>query len=214
MSLFLLFLVTSIANIVTPGLGVALVVTLAAQYGWRNMLWGCWGLALGITVLFILALSGMGLVIAASPVLFAAIKVAGAIYIFWMAWQTWHKPPVNMGALENASSERNLGPGRALFGRCVVISLTNPQPLVFGVSVLPQFIDPQVSYLWQSVLYIVVYTILVFVFMVAYAVLASRARVFLAKGNGPLLMKRICAAVFVAIGIAVLISSVRGLMAM
>ena len=93
MSLFLLFLVTSIANIVTPGLGVALVVTLAAQYGWRNMLWGCWGLALGITVLFILALSGMGLVIAASPVLFAAIKVAGALYIFWMAWQTWHKPP-------------------------------------------------------------------------------------------------------------------------
>lgn len=214
MSLFLLFLMASVANIATPGLGVALVVTMAAQYGWRRMLWGCWGLAIGIGILFVLALSGMGLIVATSPVLFAAIKVIGALYIFWMAWQTWNKPPVNMGVLQSAQKNQANDPEKGLFTRCIVISLTNPQPLVFGVSVLPQFIDPARSYIGQSVLYIVIYVLLVFAFMLAYAMAASRAREFLARGNGPLLMKRICAAVFVAIGVAVLISSVRGLVGM
>lgn len=211
MSLFLLFLTASIANIATPGLGVALVVTLAAQYGWRRMIGGCWGLAIGIGILFVLALSGVGLIVATSPMLFAAIKVMGALYIFWMAWQTWHKPPVNMGVLQSAQKKQRVFPEKGLFQRCIVISLTNPQPLIFGVSVLPQFIDPARSYIGQAVLYIVLYVLLVFVFMLAYAMAASRAREFLSRGNGPLLMKRVCAAVFIAIGIAVLISSVKGL---
>ena len=37
--LFALFLVTSLANIVTPGLGVAIIVIMAAEYGWRRMFW-------------------------------------------------------------------------------------------------------------------------------------------------------------------------------
>ena len=35
-SLFALFLVTSLANILTPGLGVVMIITLAAEYGWRR----------------------------------------------------------------------------------------------------------------------------------------------------------------------------------
>ena len=40
---------------------------------------------------------------------------------------------------------------------------------------------------------------------------ASRARVFLLKGKGPLIMKRVSAGVFVLIGLAVLASTVKGL---
>ena len=176
--LFALFLVTSLANIVTPGLGVAIIVIMAAEYGWRRMFWGSLGVALGITALFTIALSGVGVVIAASPALFAAIKLAGAVFIFYMAWQTWRKPVVDFGRLER--SRTNPGGAdcaqaeqakprtdfdRGLFGKCFIISLTNPQPIVFGVSVLPQFIDPTKPYVEQAALMIAVYTVLVFVVM-------------------------------------------------
>ena len=221
--LFALFLVTSLANIVTPGLGVAIIVIMAAEYGWRRMFWGSLGVALGITALFTIALSGVGVVIAASPALFAAIKLAGAVFIFYMAWQTWRKPVVDFGRLER--SRTNPGGAdcaqaeqakprtdfdRGLFGKCFIISLTNPQPIVFGVSVLPQFIDPTKPYVEQAALMIAVYTVLVFVVMEIYAMAASRARVFLLKGKGPLIMKRVSAGVFVLIGLAVLASTVTG----
>ena len=250
--LFALFLVTSLANILTPGLGVAIIVLMAAEYGWRRMFWGSLGVALGITVLFTLALSGVGVVVATSPTLFAAIKLAGALFIFYMAWQTWRKPVVDFGRLERnrasaagspvekaapgSSKSAALGEnekerenaamdpshpscGRAvdfgfgLFGKCFVISLTNPQPIVFGISVLPQFIDPELPYVEQSALMIATYTVLVFVVMEIYAMAASRARVFLMKGKGPLIMKRVSAGVFVLIGCAVLVSTVNGLLA-
>lgn len=228
--LFALFLVTSLANIVTPGLGVAIIVIMAAEYGWRRMFWGSLGVALGITALFTIALSGVGVVIAASPALFAAIKLAGAVFIFYMAWQTWRKPVVDFGRLER--SRTNPGEAecakdeqadqapqakprtdfdRGLFGKCFIISLTNPQPIVFGVSVLPQFIDPTKPYVEQAALMIAVYTALVFVVMEIYAMAASRARVFLLRGKGPLIMKRVSAGVFVLIGLAVLASTVKGL---
>ena len=222
--LFALFLVTSLANIVTPGLGGAIIVIMAAEYGWRRMFWGSLGVALGITALFTIALSGVGVVIAASPALFAAIKLAGAVFIFYMAWQTWRKPVVDFGRLER--SRTNPGGAdcaqaeqakprtdfdRGLFGKCFIISLTNPQPIVFGVSVLPQFIDPTKPYVEQAALMIAVYTVLVFVVMEIYAMAASRARVFLLKGKGPLIMKRVSAGVFVLIGLAVLASTVKGL---
>ena len=222
--LFALFLVTSLANIVTPGLGVAIIVIMAAEYGWRRMFWGSLGVALGITALFTIALSGVGVVIAASPALFAAIKLAGAVFIFYMAWQTWRKPVVDFGRLER--SRTNPGGAdcaqaeqakprtdfdRGLFGKCFIISLTNPQPIVFGVSVLPQFIDPTKPYVEQAALMIAGYTVLVFVVMEIYAMAASRARVFLLKGKGPLIMKRVSAGVFVLIGLAVLASTVKGL---
>ena len=177
--------------------------------------------AMLLVVVFVIA---FGVVIAASPALFAAIKLAGAVFIFYMAWQTWRKPVVDFGRLER--SRTNPGGAdcaqaeqakprtdfdRGLFGKCFIISLTNPQPIVFGVSVLPQFIDPTKPYVEQAALMIAVYTVLVFVVMEIYAMAASRARVFLLKGKGPLIMKRVSAGVFVLIGLAVLASTVKGL---
>ena len=80
-SLFALFLVTSLANILTPGLGVVMIITLAAEYGWRRTMSG----ALGIAFLFIAGMSGVGVIVASSPMLFAAIKLLGACFLIWLS---------------------------------------------------------------------------------------------------------------------------------
>ena len=76
-SLFALFLVTSLANILTPGL--------AAEYGWRRTMSGALGTALGIAFLFIAGMSGVGVIVASSPMLFAAIKLLGACFLIWLS---------------------------------------------------------------------------------------------------------------------------------
>lgn len=84
-SLFALFLVTSLANILTPGLGVVMIITLAAEYGWRRTMSGALGTALGIAFLFIAGMSGVGVIVASSPMLFAAIKLLGACFLIWLS---------------------------------------------------------------------------------------------------------------------------------
>ena len=79
-SLFALFLVTSLANILTPGLGVVMIITLAAEYGWRRTMSGALGTALGIA-----GMSGVGVIVASSPMLFAAIKLLGACCLIWLS---------------------------------------------------------------------------------------------------------------------------------
>lgn len=193
-SLFWLFLVTSTANIATPGLGAVMAVNLGLSAGWQKAVPGCLGLACGIGALFVLALSGMGALLAASPAAFEAIQLAGAAFLVYLGIRSILKKPSGANLIGRTGGE---GHGAVSeFFKCTAISAANPQPIIFGLTVLPQFIDPQLSYFTQSVVMITVYTLIVFVFMMVYAVLASRARVFLSGPRGPRLINRISGTVF------------------
>lgn len=194
-SLFALFLVTSLANILTPGLGVVMIITLAAEYGWRRTMAGALGTALGIAVLFIAGMSGVGVIVASSPMLFAAIKILGAGFLIWLSVKTWRKtPPKIVIGATGAPVPENAREG--LFSKCFILSVTNPQPMIFCVSLMPQFIDPALPYVPQVAVMIALYALMVFVCMIFYALIADRMRVFLARGSGPKLMTKASAAIF------------------
>lgn len=196
---FGLFLLTSIVNILTPGLGVVMIVTLALENGVRRTVGAAAGLALGIGILFVLAVSGLGVVMAASPKLFALIKTAGAGVLIYLGVKKLlsSAPRAHTPTVQGES-------GRTLFGKTVLISLANPQPMIFAVSLLPQFIEPSVPYVPQVTLLVSVYVLMVFVAMIGYAVLAGRARSFLMKGQGPVLMARVTGLVFIGLAVWVL----------
>lgn len=202
--LFSLFLITSLANILTPGLGVVMILTLAARYGWRQTLGGCAGTALGIAFLFAVALSGVGLIVAGSPLLFAALKLAGACFMFWLGVHTWRRPvPSVSGSGENAC----VATDESLFWKCFLLSVSNPQPMIFSVSIFPQFIDPKLPYVRQAVVMTAAYAFMVFAAMVVYAVLADRVRSFMAGGRGPQIINRVSGTIFVLMALFVSINA-------
>ena len=95
MSLFSLFLITSLANILSPGMGVIFAIVLSLQQGWHKTVFFSLGQAIGISILFTAAMSGMGVVLANSPTLFNVIKIAGAFFILYLGWRSWHKPAMH-----------------------------------------------------------------------------------------------------------------------
>lgn len=216
MSLFSLFLITSLANILSPGMGVIFAIVLSLQQGWHRTVFFAIGQGIGIAILFTAAMSGMGVILASSPTLFGLIKVAGAFFILYLGWRSWQKPPMHFGSATDAhssSSEAAMPKDRlANFTKGVVISLCNPQPIIFGISVLPQFVDPHQSYVAQSVLMISVYSFLVFVNLVLYSMLAERARRFLTGPRGAQIINWATACVFFAIGLLVLFFAINGYM--
>ena len=221
LSLFTLFLITSFANIMTPGIGFIMVIGLSLQRGWHGTIWAVVGLAVGIVILQVAGLSGMGLLVANNPTLYAAVKVAGALVLFYLSWHSWKK--AGHGAI--AVKEHTEPTHDTYFLKSVLISITNPQPLVFTISVFPQFIALDRPYVPQVVIMIAVYAVMVVacgihgnhddnmiavyaVMVVAcgmlYAILAGHARRFFEGEKGAAHINRASAAIFFLIGLIVL----------
>ncbi len=188
LSLFTLFLITSFANIMTPGIGFIMVIGLSLQRGWHG------------TILQVAGLSGMGLLVANNPTLYAAVKVAGALVLFYLSWHSWKK--AGHGAI--AVKEHTEPTHDTYFLKSVLISITNPQPLVFTISVFPQFIALDRPYVPQVVIMIAVYAVMVVACGMLYAILAGHARRFFEGEKGAAHINRASAVIFFLIGLIVL----------
>ena len=69
-------------------MGVIFAIVLSLQQGWHKTVFFSLGQAIGISILFTAAMSGMGVVLANSPTLFNAIKIAGAFFILYLVSPT------------------------------------------------------------------------------------------------------------------------------
>jgi len=150
---WLAFFVAAWLICLSPGPGVLSCVTAGLQHGFRSALWNIAGLQAGATVTLVVVGVGLGAVLAASPLAFAAIKWLGAAYLVYLGVQQWRsaQAPIRAPAA--------VGPGlaevklpRALFLRGLIVNSTNPKGILFTASVLPQFIDPKAPQLIQFVI--------------------------------------------------------------
>jgi threonine/homoserine/homoserine lactone efflux protein len=96
------------------------------------------GVAAGFLVYVIAATAGLTAVFTLVPAVYTALKLAGAAYLLFMAWQA-----IRPGGA-SPFSPRPMEPDtpRRLFTMGLVTNLLNPKIAVLYVSLLPQFVDP------------------------------------------------------------------------
>lgn len=132
----LAFLATALVLTATPGPDNLMVLSMGMSRGRRaGMAFGL-GCALGCLSHTLLAVIGVSALVAASPVAFTALKVAGGAYLVWMGVQAWrHAGAVRVGgaAGDNASL-------RQLFVKGLIANAINPKVVLFFLSFLPQFV--------------------------------------------------------------------------
>ena len=128
----------------TPGPDVLYIVTNALRSGTRAGIVAGLGITAGCFVHIFAAAVGVGALLAASATAFTVLKIAGALYLLWLAVDA-----VRHGSALKVSVDR---PASASFWRSFVlgvgINLTNPKVVLFFVTFLPQFVeagDPHAS---------------------------------------------------------------------
>ena len=142
------FALAGLVLLVTPGPDMTLMLSRTLAKGRAAGMACTTGAMTGIVVHTLLAALGISALLAASPRAFAVLKVAGALYLAWLAVQALRTGTV--GGLDLAAAP---GPGRRsglwrdyLTG--VGINLLNPKVVLFFVTFLPQFVtagDPQAA---------------------------------------------------------------------
>lgn len=137
-----LFAAASAALIATPGPAVLFIVTRSAEQGRRAGLVSVLGVGVGNGVHAVASALGLGLLLASSPVAFAAVKWAGAAYLVGLGLsKLLRRPPPAPGG-DEAGAPAAAAPLRQAFLHGAAVAVLNPKTALFFLAFLPQFADP------------------------------------------------------------------------
>jgi len=132
------FLTASVLITLAPGPDNLMVLSLGIARGRRQgMLFGL-GCALGCINHTLLAALGISALIAASPLAFTTLKVAGGLYLVYLGVQAIRYARPLGGDTSPATAG---GADWRLFARGLVANAINPKVGLFFLAFLPQFVD-------------------------------------------------------------------------
>ena len=133
----LAFAVATFVLMITPGPDMALQMSRAINYGRGHGLAAMFGAMTGILVHTTLVAFGISVLIVAAPPLFLALKIAGAVYLLWLAWQAI----AHGGGLRLAEAAKKTPTLWQSFATGLGINLLNPKVVLFFVTFQPQFVE-------------------------------------------------------------------------
>ncbi|MDO6461122.1 LysE family translocator [Granulosicoccaceae sp. 1_MG-2023] len=133
----LTFIAASVLLALAPGPDNLFVAAQSALYGARAGLIVTLGLCSGLIVHTSAVALGVAVVFQTSAIAFTLLKIAGALYLGWLAWQVFRAPVGESGAPQVPAMK-----AAALYRRGILMNVTNPKVSVFFLAFLPQFASP------------------------------------------------------------------------
>jgi threonine/homoserine/homoserine lactone efflux protein len=135
-SLAIGYVVACVLLAATPGADMALFLSRTLAGGRGQGFAAQAGANVGLVVHTIAAALGLSALLAASAEAYQAVKIAGALYLLWLAYGA-----IRRGTALKLQHGAAAGGVRGAFWAGVLINLTNPKIVLFFVTFLPQFID-------------------------------------------------------------------------
>jgi threonine/homoserine/homoserine lactone efflux protein len=136
-AIWLAFAAIALALALTPGPNMGYLVSRSLTQGRAAGMVSLLGVAAGFVVYMLLAAFGITALLFAIPYAYDALRLTGAAYLGWMAWNALRpggQSPFEVRAMNPHSARR-------LFGMGVMTNLLNPKIAALYLSLLPQFID-------------------------------------------------------------------------
>jgi len=138
LSSLLAFGLICLGMVLTPGPNMIYLISRSICQGRVAGLISLGGVALGFVVYMLCAALGITALLMAVPFAYDALKLGGALYLLYLAWQS--VKPGGRSAFQLRDLPQD-GP-RRLFMMGFVTNLLNPKVAVIYLSLLPQFIVP------------------------------------------------------------------------
>src|SRR5258708_4149965 len=132
------FALVSLGMVLTPGPNMIYLISRSITQDHGAGLISLGGVALGFVFYMLCAAFGITALLFAVPYAYDALRLAGAAYLLWLAWQAL-KP--NGRSPFQVRKLKVDGP-RKLFAMGFVTNLLNPKIAMLYLALLPQFIDP------------------------------------------------------------------------
>nr|WP_295985111.1 LysE family translocator [uncultured Agrobacterium sp.] len=132
------FALIALGMVLTPGPNMIYLISRSICQGPAAGLISLGGVALGFVFYMMCAAFGITAIVMAVPYAYDALRLAGAFYLLYLAWQAVR--PGGRSPFQVRNLPKN-GP-RKLFMMGFLTNLLNPKIAVMYLSLLPQFISP------------------------------------------------------------------------
>jgi threonine/homoserine/homoserine lactone efflux protein len=182
----------------TPGPNMLLAMTHGIHHGLRRTATSTMGgLLIGVITILAVSLGGLGAILLASAHLFTAIKYVGAAYLIYLGIRTWR----TTGDQLDTTGRPDAQSGLARFRIGVLVSLSNPKAILFGVAFFPQFLDPARPILPQATVLIFSFVCVETGWMFVYAGGGAKLAQWLKQGSRMRWFDRAAGSAFIGAGL-------------
>lgn len=148
------YLAGTVFIVLLPGPNSLFVLATGAGRGVRAGYQAAFGVFIGDSILMTLTAAGAASVLRLLPMVFIALKAAGAVYLTYLGirllMSAWRPAPAQVHAVAG-------GPGSP-FRKALLLSLLNPKAILFLLSFFVQFVDP--AYPHPALSFLILATIL------------------------------------------------------
>jgi homoserine/homoserine lactone efflux protein len=159
----------------TPGPAVLLVLSQALSRGASKSIWSSLGILSANLFYFVLSATSLGALLLASYRVFFAVKWLGAAYLIYLGIRALTGKTVLV--VTPAGRTNSLSDWR-IFLNGFALQAANPKALVYFTALLPQFVNPDRAIAPQIGLLAVTATVIEFVILAGYGILAGKASRF------------------------------------
>lgn len=156
---------------VIPGADTVLVVRNSAAAGASAGIRTTAGICSGLFVHATLSALGLSLLLVQSAAAFAALKLAGAVYLVWLGLLS-----LRAAASPPDASRSAAPPGGRPFVQGLLSNVLNPKVAAFYLALLPQFIRPDDPVLARSLLLAAIHCAIGLAWLAAVSILVNRSR--------------------------------------
>ena len=147
---FYLFLTVSILINISPGPDMIYTAARSLSQGTKAGVFSALGIFTGCLFHIAAAAFGISQIIEESVLLFSIIKYAGATYLIYLGIRSLVNKRKKAAEIKSLPSMSN----RKIFLQGMATNILNPKVAIFFLSFLPQFINPQSTYLEEQIAFL------------------------------------------------------------
>lgn len=140
--LFFALVVFAFVSSITPGPNNLMLLASGVNFGFRRTIPHMLGIGIGFTVMVILVGLGLGELFELYPAIYTALRIAGGIYMLWLALKIANSGPVGEGRARGTPMS---------FLQAALFQWVNPKAWVMAVTAIATYTLPN-QYLWSVLL--------------------------------------------------------------
>jgi threonine/homoserine/homoserine lactone efflux protein len=173
------FLLAALVVVLVPGTGAVYTINTGLTLKWRASLAAAVGCTLGIVPHILASILGLSALLNMSAQVFSVLKIAGSIYLLYLAWNMWRAA----GTLEMHQKSTETSAVQIAL-KAIALNLLNPKLTIFFFAFLPLFISKNsTAPTSEMILLSVVFMAITFVIFALYGILASGVSAYIANSS-------------------------------
>lgn len=193
------FFTTSVLLAIIPGPDNIFVLTQSIFQGKKSGLIIMLGLCTGLIFHTIAVILGVAVIFQTSIFAFTILKIIGAMYLLYLAWQIFK---AGNQKIDTKNNNANID-YKKLYYRGIIMNITNPKVSIFFLAFLPQFTNPNLGsiplqMLLLGILFLIA-ALLVFSLIALYS--AKLGKIINKSDKSQKILNKLVSLVFVALAI-------------